>query len=881
MAYSIYGLLLLSGFAGLGYQIVWIHMLSVGLGHEIFAVLAVVSAFFAGLAIGAFALDGYIARSRRPGLWYAVLEAVIGLWTLAFIWLIPLANGLLAERIGQEPSELRRWAFAFLGPILLLAPATMAMGASLPAAERLYARLRRNGRGIGGLYAANTAGAMAGALLTAVLLAPLLGYSYTLIYFAAANFLCAAGVLIGPARGEAARPALDADSTVKTSTPRNAIFAALFLTGLIGIGYQMAVVRALSQILENTVYSFAATLAVYLLGTALGAAAYQRLYAQRRDSGWDLPALAVLAPLVAVTCALGALAVLATDTVYGSVRSLLGADVTGSIGAEMAAAFVVFGPASAAMGALFTHLAQATRRPDGGLGAALAPLLVGVAAVPALGIMATLATLSLAYLGFAILFRANSLRGQPLRWALWGAAPALVALLLLGPFDRTLISLPNDHSLRTQIEGTAATATVDEDTAGDRFLRVNGSFTMGGTRSYILDRIQGHAALLQHPAPHRALFLGVGTGATLAAAAAYPNLRAEGVELLPEVLSLIPEFPLAHRDLAGASHRISLHSADARRFIRAADGPYDMVVSDTFHPAKDGAGLLYTREHFAAVKTKLANDGLFAHWLPLHQLEMPTLRLIARIFLDVFPNARLAMGNSNLGTPLLVLFGARSGQLPVLAALSRREMDQRLLGELNAIGLDTPFALFGGFLAGPEELTRFAGQGPLNTDDHPHVVFTAPRTVYRPLPPAQERLLALTEAFSPRAADAVSLAGLPNGFELAARLERYWQAHDAFIRLGTEHRPSGNVSHDIRMIGPDLLDIVHTSPDFSPAYQPLLRMAQALSETERALSLRFLEALQQASPHRQEAAALHAAISRRGSVLNIQEVEPADERTQP
>ena len=208
-------------------------------------------------------------------------------------------------------------------------------------------------------------------------------------------------------------------------------------------------------------------------------------------------------------------------------------------------------------------------------------------------------------------------------------------------------------------------------------------------------------------------------------------------------------------------------------------------------------------------------------------------------------------------------------------------MDQRLLGELNAIGLDTPFALFGGFLAGPEELARFAGQGPLNTDDHPHVVFTAPRTVYRPLPPAQERLLALTKAFSPRAADAVSLAGLPNGFELAARLERYWQARDAFIRLGTEHRLSGNVSHDIRMIGPDLLDIVHTSPDFSPAYQPLLRMARALSETERALSLRFLEALQQASPHRQEAAALHAAISRRGSVLNIQEVDPADERTQP
>ncbi len=891
MAYSIYGLLLLSGFAGLGYQIVWIRMLSVGLGHEIFAVLAVVSAFFAGLAIGAFALDGRIARSRRPGMWYAVLEIIIGLWTLALIWLIPLANGLLAEWIGQEPSELRRWAFAFLGPVVLLAPATVAMGASLPAAERLYARLRRDGRGIGGLYAANTAGAMAGALLTAVLLAPLLGYSNTLICFAAANFLCAAGVVLGPGRGEAARPALGADGVaVQGSTPRNTIFAALFLTGLVGIGYEVAVVRALSQVLENTVYSFAAALSVYLLGTALGAAAYQRFYAQRRGPGWDLPALSVLAPLVAVTCALGALAILATEAVYGSVRGLLGADVTGSIGAEMAAAFVVFGPASAAMGALFTHLAQATRRPNGGLGAALgantagaalASLLVGVAAVPLLGVMATLAALSLAYLGFALLFRNGSMSGNPIRWALWGAAPALVAFLLLGPFDRTLIALPNGHSLHAHIEGTAATASVDQDQAGDRFLRVNGTFTMGGTRSYVLDRIQGHAALLQHPAPRRALFLGVGTGATLAAAAAYPNLRAEGVELLPEVLSLIPEFPLAQRDLTAASHRISLHSADARRFIRAAEGPYDIILSDNFHPAKDGAGLLYTREHFAAVKAKLAENGLFAQWLPLHQLDLPTLRLIARTFLDVFPDARLAMGNTNLGTPLLVLFGTRSGAIPSLAALSRRQMDDRLLGEINAIGLDTPFALFGGFLAGPEELARFAGEGPLNTDDHPHVVFTAPRTVYRPLPPAQERLVALTKAFSPKAGDAVDLAGLPNAPEFAARLERYWQARNAFIRLGTEHTLSGNVSHDIRMIGPALLDIVHMSPDFSPAYQPLLRMARALSETEKELSLRFLEALQQASPHRQEAAALHTAISRRGSVLNIQEVDPSEEPTEP
>src|SRR5262249_36817842 len=50
----------------------------------------------------------------------------------------------------------------------------------------------------------------------------------------------------------------------------------LFLTGLLGIGFEAIGVRVLAQVLENTVYTFASALSVYLLGTALGAALYQR-----------------------------------------------------------------------------------------------------------------------------------------------------------------------------------------------------------------------------------------------------------------------------------------------------------------------------------------------------------------------------------------------------------------------------------------------------------------------------------------------------------------------------------------------------------------------------------------------------------------------------
>ena len=45
------------------------------------------------------------------------------------------------------------------------------------------------------------------------------------------------------------------------------------------------------------------------------------------------------------------------------------------------------------------------------------------------------------------------------------------------------------------------------------------------------------------------------------------------------------------------------------------------VVADLFHPGRDGAGALYTREHFAAVRELLTEGGLFCQWLPLYQLD--------------------------------------------------------------------------------------------------------------------------------------------------------------------------------------------------------------------------------------------------------------------
>jgi spermidine synthase len=144
-------LMVASGFAGLGYQIVWTQQCSSLLGHESAAVLAVVAAFFGGLALGGLIFGQRIERSARPVHWYAGCELTIAAWSaLLFVFSSPFSAGVQTAT-GAEPSPVWQWSVAFFGTFLLLFPATAAMGATLPAMERLAVQMRRRGRSIAAL----------------------------------------------------------------------------------------------------------------------------------------------------------------------------------------------------------------------------------------------------------------------------------------------------------------------------------------------------------------------------------------------------------------------------------------------------------------------------------------------------------------------------------------------------------------------------------------------------------------------------------------------------------------------------------------------------------------------------------------------------------
>ncbi len=163
-----------SGFAGLAYQIVWTQQSTLWLGHESAAVLAVVAAFFGGLAVGELSLSRFVEHASGPARWYAGCELVVGMWSLALAVLLEPLSEVLLALIGPQPSPLWHWTISFCGTFLALLPATAAMGATLPAMERMLAGMEGRNT-ISALYAANTLGAVLGVLGAAFWLVPQFG----------------------------------------------------------------------------------------------------------------------------------------------------------------------------------------------------------------------------------------------------------------------------------------------------------------------------------------------------------------------------------------------------------------------------------------------------------------------------------------------------------------------------------------------------------------------------------------------------------------------------------------------------------------------------------------------------------------------------------
>ena len=596
----------------------------------------------------------------------------------------------------------------------------------------------------------------------------------------------------------------------------------------------------MSQVAENTVYTFALLLAVYLVGTTAGAAAYPRLRRRAADEGALQDSLLLA---LAAACLVGTLLMSGAGAAKSWLLSSLPASVPTALAAEAALAAAAFLPPTFLMGALFAHLCTRARDIDLGfsralgfntLGAALAPAAFGVLVVPRLGTKLGLLLIALGYIA------TRSRR----TWASSGIAVVAVVALVAWLPPLAFVEVPDGGRLVSYDEGVLATVTIVEDARGVARLHINNRQQEGSSATLYADGRQGLLPLLLHGEPQRALFLGLGTGATAAAAAAEPRLAVDVVELLPEVVAASTYF-MENTVGVAARERLRIVTADARRFVRATPERYDVVVSDNFHPARSGSAALYTVEHFAAVRERLAPGGLFCQWLPLHQLDLATLRSIVRSFLAVYPHATAMLATYSLETPVLGLVAhggdTGDGRVDIDDLRARLATVQREGRSLESFGIGDELALLGTFVAGPHALAEFAGDAPLNTDDRPIVAYRAPRAAYAPDSVPADRLLELMAVLALAPGEIVAE---PRDATFEHRLAAYWQARNGFLAAGRDVHATSDVRLMMAQVRESLLAALRISPEFRPAYDPLLAMALDLARTDAAAARELLADLQ-------------------------------------
>jgi spermidine synthase len=172
---AVYLTIALSGLTALGAQVVWTRLLSLLLGTSVYTFSIILAAFLFGLGIGSSA-GSFIARRSDPhaalGWSQALLVLAIG-WTGVSIgaWLPfwPINPLLSVDPWITFQVDLVRGLWAVL-------PGACLWGASFPLALAAAApRHGDAGRAVGAVYAANTVGAIIGALTFSMILIPRLG----------------------------------------------------------------------------------------------------------------------------------------------------------------------------------------------------------------------------------------------------------------------------------------------------------------------------------------------------------------------------------------------------------------------------------------------------------------------------------------------------------------------------------------------------------------------------------------------------------------------------------------------------------------------------------------------------------------------------------
>ena len=728
-----------SGACALVYQVMWLRLLSLVFGVTVYAASTVLAAFMAGLGVGSFLAGRFAARITRPLAAFGIAEVLVGITAFLTPPLLEALTGIWISLHESLPSSLAAiTVIRFIVAFLVLIVPTSLMGATLPlVVQSAITRNDRIGGKIGVLYAINTAGAIAGALIAGFYFISDLGVARSFQIAAATNIAIGLIALAASSRSNRAthQPSelsepqplepLEPLEPVEERGSRRAILWVFFISGLMSLALEIIWFRMLVLFLRPTAYAFTIMLACVLAGIAIGSLIAAPLLRRRRD--W-------LTVLAIIQAGIGFTAVLSFNALTRSQEAIAAATpVFERLGLNTylaplaASSMIAMLPTMILLGVAFpiglnlwagdTPGSETSRRVGvfyslNVIGAIIGSVLAGFVVLPQIGsrwgliVTAGFATASSIVLAMHV--RHNRPR---VAIAIAAAAIALYvggAAIAVNPFDVAFERFHRRETLLWREEGAQTTVAIHERPGNPpmRIMYLDGNHQANDSQAtaFIHHRI-GALPVMLHPRPKSALVVGLGGGATPGAVARM-NVDVDVVELSSAVVAGSAFFKNINFDLLTRPN-VRLHVDDGRNFLLMNRKKYDVITADIILPRHAGAGALYSREYFELVRKSLNDGGLVMQW---NGGDSETeYKLLLRTFLSVFPHTTL-WGDGGLMLGSTTPFTISRTNYDV-----RRQSFEQFPWDLATLQRI--------FVAGPEEARAFAGDGPILSDDRPVIEY--------------------------------------------------------------------------------------------------------------------------------------------------------------
>ena len=778
------------------YQVVWLRELRLVFGASTAANAAVLAIFMGGLGLGGLLLGRRADRHPHPLALYGMLELGVALSAAVSPLLVDAARAAYVALggtavLGATGGTAARLAMS----AVVLGLPTFLMGGTLPAVVRAVERAGDPGRGrLGLLYALNTLGSVAGALLATFVAIELLGIRTTLAAAVGVNLAVAATAVAVGRRW----PARTVASVSPTALTQPTASPALVLTaaGLSGFAFllmELAWYRVLAPLLGGSSYSFGMILAVALLGIGLGGLAYGAWARGRRPTPLDFGLTAGLeAILLAIPLAMGDQFAL----MAAAIRPLGDAGFGSLMGVWALIAAAAILPGALVAGFQFPLLVGLLGKGDEAvgqqvgqayaantLGSIVGSLAGGFGLLPLLGAVGAwrLVVLLLAGLGAA-----GAIAGRKDRTRALGVA--LVVALALGLASRPGPTAAWRHSPIGA--GRSDLASLSGVELEDRLREVRRAtlWEVDGVESALaLQSLTGHAFVIHgkidghvigdaptnlwlgllptllHPDPTRVAVVGLGTGQTAGWAAAVREVESvDVIELEPAIRRVAEACSLSSRAPLD-NPKVALHHGDAREWLMSTPRSFDVIISEPSNPYRAGIASLFSVEFYQAVDHRLGDDGLFLQWIQAYELSPETLATALATLHAVFPHLEIWEGASNGDLLVVAARAPLAHDAERLAARVETEpWRSGLAWGWRVRGLEGLTAAY----VGDTRLARDLADGaPVNTDDHPVIEFGFAKHVGQELGVTVQSLRQRAEAGG---WDRPPLDPAPNGW---ARLE--------------------------------------------------------------------------------------------------------------